>query len=142
MATMDTDRRRFALTSPPMAAVGLALALVIIFAANVNVGKDDSGGTGPALVTAIGCLVLTGVLFGIVLPRSRRSTLTAVILGAISIVTIAIFWSGATPVLAAASIAATMGTSETGRGTRAVQLPAAIATVAAVTITLAQSRLF
>jgi hypothetical protein len=140
--TTQTPQPRLTLAAPPTAAVGLALALVIIFASNYHVGKDESGGTGPALVTAIGCLVLTAVLFGVVLPRTRRGTKTAMILGAVAIATIAIFWSGATPVLAAASFAATAGASSTRRGTRTVQVLAGVVTAAAVAITLAQSHLF
>ena len=142
MTTVQNREQRFALAAPPAAAVGLALAFVIIFAANYDVGKDESGGTGQALVTAIGCLILTGVLFGVVLPRTRRGARTAVILGAIAVVTVVIFWSGATPVLAAASFAATAGASSTGRGTQIVQALAGLATVAAVAVTLAQSHLF
>lgn len=87
------------------AAAGLALAAVVIVAGNWDVQPGENGGTGPALVTAAFCLVVAGVLFGLVLPRTRRPGRTALVLGILAVLSVAVFWSGVTPVLGAAALA-------------------------------------
>ena len=140
MTTLDSHLRRTAVQPPLLAGVGIALALVIVFAGNYHVGNGENGGMGPALITGIGCLVLTGILFALILPR-HITPRTAVIVGVLAILSIAAFWSGATPVLAAACLAATANQTP-GRGVRVVQGLAVLAAAIALIVTLAQSHLF
>lgn len=140
MTTLDSSSHRTPPIPVPVASgPGLAVALMIIFAGNYHISQGEHGGTGPALITAIGCLILSGILFGIVLPRFATPT-TATILGVIAAMSLAAFWSGATPVLAAASLAATSGRNRT-RLAGTAQALAGIATAAAVVITVATSHL-
>ena len=87
------------------AAAGLALAAVVIVAGNWDVQPGENGGTGPAVVTAAFCLVVAGVLFGLVVPRTRRPGRTALVLGILAVLSLAVFWSGVTPVITAAALA-------------------------------------
>lgn len=73
MTTFDNPLRRtvqpptlagFALALP----LALALALLIVFAGSYHIGKGENGGTGPALITGIGCLAITGILFAWIRP--------------------------------------------------------------------------
>ncbi|MDX6216559.1 MAG: hypothetical protein QOG99_2143 [Frankiales bacterium] len=140
--TIDSSHRTLQITAPVAAGIGLALALAIIFAGNYHVSTGENGGIGPALITAIGCLILSGILFGVVLPSSASSSpTTATTLGIVAALSIIAFWSGATPVLAAASLAATSGRTRT-RAAGTAQALAVIAAAAAVIITLATSHLF
>lgn len=124
-----------------IAATGLALALLIIVAGNYHLTKGEHGGTGPALVTLIGCTILTAALFGFVLPRVNQPSRAALVLGILAVLSLAAFWSGATPVLAAASLAATTGAPATSGTARAAQVVGALAAAVAVAVTLAGSHL-
>ena len=121
---------------------GFALGILIVVAANYHVQKGENGGTGPALTTAIICLVLAVALFGYVVPRAKNVERTTLILGVVAFVSLAAFWSGVTPVLAAATIAAAARLSAPTRKATVGQALAVVATVAALAITLAQSHLF
>jgi drug/metabolite transporter (DMT)-like permease len=125
-----------------LAPVSLVVAGLIIFAGNYDVRKGENGGTTPAIGTAIICVVLAAVLFGYVVPRARNVNRTAVILGVVGFVSLVAFWSGVTPVLAAAAIAVAPPTTESPRSTKVAQGAAAAAAVAALVVTLTQSHLF
>jgi drug/metabolite transporter (DMT)-like permease len=101
VAAPSTSPRRTA----GLAAAGLAVAVVVILAGNWDVQPGENGGTGPALVTAAFCLVVAGILFGIVVPRTRRPGRTALVLGIVAVLSLVVFWSGVTPVIAAAAVA-------------------------------------
>lgn len=125
-----------------LAPVGLVVAGLIVFAGNYDVRKGDNGGTGPGIVTAIICIVLAAALFGHVVPRARNRNRTAIILGAIGFVSIVAFWSGVTPVLAAAALAVAPPSAEMPVWTKVAQGAAVVASLFALVVTLAQSRLF
>jgi len=128
------------------AVTGLGVAGLIIFAGNYNVVKGENGGVGPAIITAVGCLLVTAVLYGAVLPRTRRSNRTAVILGILAVLSLAAFWSGVTPVIAGAALATTATAPATAgassRGTRLAQAAGGVAALIALVVTLASSHLF
>lgn len=124
------------------AVAGLAIAAVIIFAGNYHVAKGENGGLGPAIITAVGCLLLSGVLYGAVLPRTRGSNRAAIVLGILAVLSLAAFWSGITPVLAGAAIATTSGAANASRGARLAQAAGVAVTIAALAVTLATSHLF
>ena len=91
----------------PWAITGLVGAAIIIVLGNTNVdhAAGENGGLGPAVVTGIGCLVLAAVLFAGVLPR-YNGTRTQVVLAVLSVLSLAVFWSGAPAVFGAAAAAA------------------------------------
>jgi hypothetical protein len=123
------------------AVTGIAIAGLIIFAGNYNVGKGDNGGLVPAIITAAGCLLVTAVLYGVVLPRTPGSNRTAVTLGILAVLSLAAFWSGATPIFAAAALATSASAPATSRGARIAQAAGGVATVIALAVTLASSHL-
>jgi hypothetical protein len=91
----------------PFAVAGLVGAAIVIVFGNTNVdhAAGENGGLGPALGTAAFCLVLAGLLFAVVLPRSSGGR-TQVVLAILTVLSLVVFWSGATPVLGAATAAA------------------------------------
>jgi len=125
-----------------LAPIGLVVAGLIIFAGNYDVRKGENGGTGPAIGTAIICVVLTAVLFAVVVPRARNANRAALVLGVLAFVSLAAFWSGVTPVFAAAAIAVAPPAPGTPQSTKVAQGVAVAASVLALVVTLAQSRLF
>lgn len=141
MATTHELPRPLSATAP-LAATGLALAGLVIFAGNYDVQPGENGGTGPAIVTAVICVVLAAVLFGYVVPRARNHDRIAFVLGLVGFVSLAAFWSGVTPVLAAAALAVAPRSASPDRKASVGQALAGFATVAAVVVTLAQSHLF
>ena len=126
----------------PFAVAGFALAIVIVVAGNVDLPKGESGGASDALSTAILCLALTAVLFGLIVPRVRRVDGTTLGLGIVSVVSVAAFWSGVTPVLAAATFAVAARGNTLGGKAKAGRLLGAGAALLAVAWTLATSHLF
>jgi hypothetical protein len=89
----------------PWAVAGLVGAAIVIVLGNTDVSAGENGGLGPALVTGAGCLVLAAVLFAGVLPRSSGPR-TQVVLAVLSVLSLAVFWSGAPAVFGAAAAAA------------------------------------
>lgn len=126
----------------PFAAVGLVLAVIIIIAANVNLPKGETGGTADGLSTAILCVALTAVLFGAIVPRITRIGGTTLALGVASVVSLAAFWSGITPVLAAATFAVAARGDALGGKAQTGRWLGAGAALLAVAWTLANSSLF
>jgi len=90
----------------PWAVAGLVGAAIVIVAGNTNVdhAAGENGGLAPALVTGAGCLVLAAVLFAGVLPR-YNGTRTQIVLAVLSVLSLAVFWSGAPAVFGAAAAA-------------------------------------
>jgi len=124
-------------------AVGsLVLAAVIIFLGNYDLQPGDNGGLGPAIVTAVGCLVVAAIIYAVVLPRTRRADRTALILGILAVLSIVVFWSGVTPVLAGGALAATGQRGDVSRTARVAQIAAVVATVLVLVVSFWQSRVF
>jgi hypothetical protein len=127
---------------PTLAAAGLALAIIVIVAGNYHVAKGESGGTGPAISTAVLCTVVTAAMFGLLVPRVRRIERTTLILGILTVISLVTFWSGVTPVLAATTLAvAARGTARAKKAAPGQAL-AVVAALLAVGWTLANSHLF
>jgi amino acid permease len=124
------------------AAVGFGLALLVVFAGNYHVSKGENGGTGPAISTAVVCAVLTAVLFGLLVPRTRRPARASLVLGIVSVASLVVFWSGLTPVLAAATLAVATQATERSRTAKTPQVLAVAAALLAIGWTLANSHLF
>lgn len=121
---------------------GLGLAAVVIVAGNYHVSKGENGGLGPAISTGILCAIVTIGLFSLLVPRVRHLERTTLILGVVSVVSLVVFWSGITPVLAATTFA--VASRGTGLGKKAAtgQALAGAACLLAVGWTLANSHLF
>lgn len=141
---MSTTTSQVRSSSPAgvLAGIGLVVAGVIIFAGNYDVKKGDNGGTGPAIVTAIICVVLAAALFGYVVLRARNVTRTALILGIVGFVSLIVFWSGVTPLLAAAAVAVAPPSSRPETPAKVAQGLAVAASLVALVGTLVQSSLF
>jgi len=130
------------LKTTTFATLGVVLAAVVIFAGNYNVPKGENGGTGPAVFTAILCAVIAAGLFAVVLPRVRSHNRAVLVLGILTVLSIVVFWSGVTPILAVATFAvADREPSPTGLAS-IVRWLAAAAAVLAVVWTLGNSHLF
>ena len=142
---MSTTTPHLHLARPSLqttAVSGLALAAVIVFAGNYHVPTGENGGLGPAIVTGIACLAVTAFLYGALLRRNRASDRTAIVLGALAVLSLPVFWSGLTPVLAGAAVAATSEASHVHRSARLAQGLGIVATVITLVVTLAGSHLF
>jgi 4-amino-4-deoxy-L-arabinose transferase-like glycosyltransferase len=85
------------------AAIGLVAALIADVLYNVNVKKGDNGGTGPMIGVGIILVIVAAVLFTVVFPRFRNDARAALITGIISVLLLGAFWSGGTPLVAAAA---------------------------------------
>lgn len=141
MTSTTSESRTTRVTSQTAAVAGLALAGLIIFAGNHHVAAGENGGLGPALITGIGCLLVTAVLYRLVLPRTRASNRTAIVLATLCVLSLAVFWSGLTPVLTAAALAATSNAAQVSRAARIAQAAAGLATALALAVSLASSHL-
>lgn len=128
--------------SQTTAVAGLGVAGLIIFAGNYHVAKGENGGTGPAIITAVGCLLVAGLLYAVVLPRTKRPSRTAAILGTLAFLSLVAFWSGVTPVLAGAALASSPRGTDSSRGARVAQVAGGVATLLALGVILAESHLF
>lgn len=122
-----------------LAAIGGALAAVVIVAGNVNVPKGETGGTSEGISTGVFCAVVAAVLFGLVIPRVRNQRRAAFILGILSVLSVAVFWSGVTPILAAATFAVAISDESSDRRTTVMRWLAGIVTLLVVGWTLANS---
>jgi len=140
-ATVSASTRP-ALKPTTYPAIGLVLAIVIVAAGNYNVPKGENGGTGPAIFTGILCVALTAAMYGLVVPRVRRIERTTLILGILSVVSLGVFWSGITPVLAGTTFAVAARGINLGKKAAVGQALAVGAALLAVGWTLANSHLF
>jgi hypothetical protein len=128
-------------STPGLAAIGVGLSAVVIIAGNYHVPAGENGGTGPGIATGIFCAVAATVLFALVVPRVRKVDRAALILGIMTVLSLAIFWSGLTPILAAATLAAANKTQTPHRRTTVIRWIAIAASAATVLWTLANSHL-
>lgn len=124
-----------------LATIGVVAAGIIILFGNAALKKGDNGGLGPAVGTAAIVVILTAALFGFVVPRVQNRRRTVMILGIITVVSIVAFWSGVTPVLAAAAVAAAPPSEPRERSVKVWQGIAVAAALLTVVFTVAQSRL-
>jgi hypothetical protein len=121
---------------------GLAVSLVVVLLGNWHVESGEQGGAGPALFCSVFCLLVAALLFGLVVPRARRLDRTTVVLGVVALLSLAVFWAGVTPVIAAAALAARARSSEPSRGATVWSVIAAISALLVVAWTLANAHLF
>jgi ATP/ADP translocase len=103
-----------------LAALGVVVAAVL--AAWGTFGEDDYDAGEYFFVLGI-ILVAAAIVFGLAVRRWAGAT-TALVLGVLAILTIAVFWTGLPPVLAAGAIALGLGLHQRGdqKGTIAVGL--------------------
>ena len=128
-----------------LAASGLAVAILIVIAGNLIVRKGEQGGTAQALTTAIICLVLTGLLFTLVIPRlrdARAAQRGTIVLGILAVLSLVVFWTGITPVFAAATLAAAERSPQLGRAAKTLRVLAVLATLLTVGWSVANSHWF
>lgn len=128
-----------------LAAVGLAVAGLIILAGNLIVHGSEQGGTGPAVLTAIICLVVTGLLFTLVVPRIHSAAGTSrgtVVLGVLALLSLVVFWTGVTPVFAAATLAVAERDPQLGGAPKTLRAVAVVAAVLAAGWSVANSHWF
>jgi len=141
-ATQNAATTRPMPGAPVLLGIGVLLGGLVILFGNADVKKGDNGGLGPAIGTAVILVVLTAVLTLVVLPRVRNANRTAIILSAIAIVTLLVFWAGITPVLAAAAVAAGGRADEPGNAAKVLQVIAVVAAAVTVVVSIAQTNLF
>lgn len=123
------------------AGIGLAAAIGIVVVGNAHVQAGENGGTGPAIFTGVLCTLVTVGLFTGLLPRLQSANRTTIVLGTLGVVSLAAFWSGLPPVLAAAAAATLARTEAPGRAARTLTVLAGVAAVFAVGVTVASSHL-
>lgn len=93
-----------------LAALGVAVAAALT--AWGTFGDEDNSAWEYLLVLAI-ILVAAAIVFGVVV-RRWASGRTAVILGVLAVLTLAVFWTGLPPVFAAGAIALGLDQRESG----------------------------
>jgi hypothetical protein len=128
-------------TSAGFAAAGLAVAAIVVFAGNYHVPAGENGGPSEGVATGVICILAAFLLFGVVLPRVHNPDRSALVLGIITVLSLTVFWSGLTPVLTAATLAAANKTQTPRLRTTVIRWVAVGATVATVAWTLANSHL-
>jgi hypothetical protein len=124
------------------ALIGVVLAAIVIFVGNYNVPKGENGGASEGLSTAILCAVIAAVLFGLIVPRARSVGRAALVLGVLTVLSVAVVWSGVTPILAASTLAVARRQPTTVRTTVVMQWLAIVAAVLTVVWTLVNGHLF
>lgn len=103
-ATASTSSVRASFTMK-LAAVGLALAAVVIFLGNYHVRKGENGGAGAAAFSAVVCAVVGAALFGVIVPRVRNRDRAPLVLSVLTVLSLPVFWLGVTAILGAATLA-------------------------------------
>jgi hypothetical protein len=94
----SADRR------PVVAALSVAIAFGSLAFANFGGGTND---VGPFLVTGAFVLVVAAIVFGWVVPRAverGREPRTALVLAALGLIGLPVFWSGLTQVVVPAAL--------------------------------------
>jgi cell division protein FtsW (lipid II flippase) len=119
--------------------LGVVAAAVVIFVGNYHVPAGENGGTEEGVSTAVICAVLAVVLFVAVLPRVQANGRAAIVLGVLAILSLVVFWSGVTPILAAAAWVAADREVQPSRGVTVVRWLALAAAVLTVVVTLAEN---
>jgi drug/metabolite transporter (DMT)-like permease len=139
--TASTDQATPARRSTALASGGIGLAGVVILVGNWHVSAGQHGGAGPALATAVLCAVVAGVLFGLAVPRTRRTGRTTLILGILAVLSLPLFWSGITPVIGAAALATRPAATQRSRAAAVGIVLAVVSSAAVVIWTLATASL-
>lgn len=124
------------------ALIGVVLAAIVIFVGNYNVPKGENGGASEGLSTAVLCAVIAAVLFGLVVPRARNADRAALVLGVLTVLSVVVFWSGVTPILAASTLAVARRQPTAARTTVVMQWLAIVAAGLTVIWTLVNGHLF
>lgn len=124
-----------------LATASIALAALIVFAGNDNVPSGETGGTSQGIGTGILCLGVAALLFGVVVHRSRNDNRTVLTLGILTVLSLAVFWSGLTPILAGATLAVSGRTEVPTRRTTIFRWVVIAATLLTAVWTLANSHL-
>lgn len=93
---------------------GWLLSAVGTLIANTNVEEGEQGGMTEWLIALVITAVVTVALY-FILRRVTASTMTALVLGALAVVSLLIFWLGLTPVLAAGAAAVALPDTKTAR---------------------------
>ena len=119
-------------------AVGLVLALIVVVVGNTNLSDGESGGLWPGIVTGVGCAVLAAVLYWLVRDRWQGSVRATLVLGIVTVLTLAVFWSGAPLVVAGATWAAADGAPDKNRTVLTARVLSAVAAALALVVTFAQ----
>jgi hypothetical protein len=123
-------------------AIGVGLGGFVIFAGNTDLKKGDNGGVGPAIVSAVVVLVVAALFWFVVLPKVKNVDRTVVIVSVLAILSIAVFWLGITPLLAAAAVAIAAKARRLAKPALVLEVLAVIAAVASIVVSVAQSRVF
>jgi hypothetical protein len=124
-----------------LAATGAVLSAVVIIAGNYNVAPGENGGLSEGISTAVLCAVAGALLFGLVVPRWRGSERTVLVLGVVTVLSLAVFWAGVTPLLAAAALAVAGPVPGPRQSTSVTRWVVVAATVLVVAWTLANAHL-
>ncbi|HET9675612.1 MAG TPA: hypothetical protein VFP31_12545 [Gaiellaceae bacterium] len=125
------------LTRSTVQMIGIAAAALTAAAlavANFGGGGDD-GGTGPYIVTLAVCIGIAVVLFGWAIPRTTHPARAGLIVGALGLLSLPVFWSGLPYVLGPAAIVfGLLGRTREGSGGAATAaiVVGALATTAGV----------
>ena len=135
MTTVSAPARATWLT---YAGAGLLFAAVVIIAGNVALSRDEPGGLASALVSAAGCIALAGALFVAVVPRTTRVDRTTVVLGAVTVLSLVVFWTGVTPVLASATWAMSTRAEHPSVSARTLRVVGVLAAAVAVVVSVVQ----
>ena len=130
---------RWTANVPALFGLGIVLGGLVIFAGNYNVKDGENGGLGPAIFSAAILLVLAAVLYFVVLPRVKNVDRTVIILSVVAILTLAVFWLGVTPLLAAAAVAVAGRAASVGKPALVLEILAVVAAVLTVVVTLTQA---
>jgi cell division protein FtsW (lipid II flippase) len=141
-AASGVDNSRPATASWGHLLLGLLLGGLVILAGNWDVEEGENGGTKEAWISAGIVVVIAAVIWFVVLPRIRNADRTATILSVLAILTILVFWLGATPVLAAGALVALARGSAPSTAAKALTVLAVVAALVTVVGTLVQSNLF
>ena len=137
-----TATDRTSLNAAALLGVGVLLGGFVIFAGNTDLKKGDNGGLGPAIFSAVLLLAVAALIYFIVLPRVRNVGRSVIILSVLAILSIAVFWLGITPLLAAAAVAVAAKTAQLAKAAVVLEIIAVVAAVATVVISMTQSRVF
>ena len=140
--TARSTESRFGISAAVVFGVGIVLGGFMIFAGNTDLKKGDNGGLGPAIFSAVLLLALAAVLYYAVLPRVQNVDRTVIVISAIAVVSLGVFWLGITPLLAAAAVAVAAKAPRLRTPAMVLQVLAVVAAVATVVISIAQSRVF
>ena len=142
VAPTPVTTTRLRLSPAALLGIGIVLGGLVIFAGNTDLKKGDNGGLGPAIGSAVIVVVAAAVLWFVVLPRVKNVNRTVVILSVLAILSLAVFWLGITPLLAAASVVVAAKATQVTKPALVLQVISVVVAAATVVISIAQSRVF